>query len=306
MSENPSGSLWVNPEGVTKVGNAYQQQIALYETHLHRLESLRERYRSAWGDDSMGKQFQEQFDPLIDTLKGMITGVIGTLEFTAKGLRTAGESYRRADEDAATGSRKLNAEFSRALVPSDPPASIEGSEAEKVRLADRVELTPLRKTESVPASWRAAEPPHALEARRAELRSREHVVRREQGETIEGTVHPLEPTVSFRRDRESLLPLRATRSTVFVRNTRAPEGESVLGREPSRLRYGVRIPERPVLALRPGVLLSREAPHSELPERVAFRPAELDVVRSRSIEGEPTQAETFRRLVEPIPGEPRD
>jgi hypothetical protein len=237
MSDNPSGSLWVSPEGVNRVGNAYQQQIALYESHLHRLESLRERYRSAWGDDSMGKQFQEQFDPLIDTLRDMITGVIGTLEFTAKGLRTGGESYQRADEDASTGSRKLNVEFGQALSLTEPTEPVEDGETEPAQRAARVDLMPLRKT--------------------------------------------------------------------LVRSTRAPDGESRPGQR-TRLRYGVCIPERPALRLESGVLLAREAPRSLLPQRVALRPVEHDVVVSHSVEGTATAPETFRRVIKPIPGEPRD
>jgi hypothetical protein len=245
MSDNPSGSLWVSPEGVTRVGNAYQQQIALYESHLHRLESLRQRYRSAWGDDSMGKQFQEQFDPLIDTLRDMITGVIGTLEFTAKGLRTGGESYQRADEDASTGSRKLNVEFGQALSLTEPSKPVEYGETEPV----------------------------------------------EYGET--------EP--ARRAARVELMPLRKT----FVTSTRAPDGESRPAQR-TRLRYGVCIPERPALRLESAVLLTRQAPRSLLPQRIAVRPVEHDVVVSRDVEGTVTAPQTFRRVTKPIPGEPRD
>jgi hypothetical protein len=72
------------------------------------------------------------------------------------------------------------------------------------------------------------------------------------------------------------------------------------------LRYGVCIPERPALRLESAVLLTRQAPRSLLPQRIAVRPVEHDVVVSRDVEGTVTAPQTFRRVTKPIPGEPRD
>lgn len=284
MSDNPSGSLWVSPEGVSRVGNAYQQQIALYESHLHRLESLRQRYRSAWGDDSMGKQFQEQFDPLIDTLRDMITGVIGTLEFTAKGLRTGGESYQRADEDASTGSRKLNVEFGQALSLTQPAKPVEDGEEPLQRTA-MVELMPLRKTfvTSTHDPDGTSRP-----GQRTRLRY--------------GVCIPERP--ALRLERGALLDREAPRSLLAERiRLRPTEHVQRVALQPAEQFLKPAEHDEPV-TFQPAehnVVVSGAVEGTVTAPEETFRRLTEPETFHRV-----TEPETFRRVTEPIPGEPRD
>lgn len=107
MTDMPNGSVSVDPAGVTRLGDAYAAQLATYERHLQQLEDLRARYEPAWGDDDMGKQFQKQFDSLADTLKGLITSVKNSLDYTSTGLRLNGKAYEKADDDALKAGRLL-------------------------------------------------------------------------------------------------------------------------------------------------------------------------------------------------------
>lgn len=105
----PNGRLWVNPEGVTAVGDSYRGHAALYERHLRHVQMLRAHYADAWGDDDMGKEFSQKFLAGLDDLENLLAGVRGTLDYTATALRAAGISYREADDNAAEFSHRLGA-----------------------------------------------------------------------------------------------------------------------------------------------------------------------------------------------------
>lgn len=106
------GRLWVDPEGVSAVGDRYDQHAGHYDQILKHVDHLREKYRPAWGDDQMGDQFKEQFDGTMDAVEGIVRGVRSTLDYTATGLRLGGKDYREADDDAREAGSKINGEFS--------------------------------------------------------------------------------------------------------------------------------------------------------------------------------------------------
>jgi hypothetical protein len=119
MSSHPSGGpLWVDPEGVGQIGDRYAEHAGQYDGYHQKLQDLRTRYAPAWGDDSIGDQLKQPFDQVMDTVDGMITGVHGYLDFTAKGLHGSGTAYRQADDDAVRAGHAIRTEFEE--IPSQP------------------------------------------------------------------------------------------------------------------------------------------------------------------------------------------
>ncbi len=132
----PTGRLWVNPEGVIATGEAYAQQVELYEQYVTQLASLRDRYGKAWGDDDMGKAFSEKFLKGLDNLDSLVGGVKGTLNYVAEGLRASGQMYRDVDEGAREAGEKMARDFDenlsgqplarRAMLAKEQPAFVSG------------------------------------------------------------------------------------------------------------------------------------------------------------------------------------
>jgi hypothetical protein len=106
-----SGRVWVDPEGVSSLGDRYADHAATYDEHLRRLQALRVQYKDAWGDDDMGKEFSQKFLSGLDNLENLVGGVKGTLEYTSEGLRSSGKSYREADDDAHAAGYKMAHDF---------------------------------------------------------------------------------------------------------------------------------------------------------------------------------------------------
>lgn len=191
---NPGGRLWVDSDGVSGVGDAYDGQVQLYEAYLRQLTALRARYANAWGDDDMGTQFSTKFLEGLDNLEAIIGGVKGTLLYTAEGLRSAGTAYEEADQEAFDVGTKMAKDFERL----DQPVY------EAARLAPEGEiLTP-------------AEPGEVTGVRRAErlLQTGERLTR-----TPERLLQPGERILAG----EPLVPLTPTKS--FVRSTRPADVE---------------------------------------------------------------------------------
>jgi hypothetical protein len=154
VSSHPSGSLWVDPEGVGQVGDRYAEQAGQYDTYHQNLRDVRERYAPAWGDDSIGNQLKEPFDQVMDTVDGIITGVSGTLDYTAKGLQGSGTAYRQADDDATRAGHFIRTEFES--LPTSQPGTVPLERA-------RVEEAPMALERA-----RLVEAPMALERKQAE------------------------------------------------------------------------------------------------------------------------------------------
>ncbi|WDZ83744.1 hypothetical protein [Micromonospora cathayae] len=107
----PNGHVWVDPDGVTRVGDAYADHLARYDGYLRQLYGLRDRFAPAWGDDEIGNQFKDKFDQTIDVVEGIILGVRGSVEYAAVGLRLSGQGYGQADDDAKLAGRTIGGVF---------------------------------------------------------------------------------------------------------------------------------------------------------------------------------------------------
>lgn len=112
---HPGGRIWVDPEGVVRVGDAYGEQVELYQGYLAKLTDLRSRYANAWGDDDMGTEFSTKFLAGLDNLEKLIGGVKGTLEYTSKGLVGSGRLYRTVDDEAGEAGDRLSRDFESGL-----------------------------------------------------------------------------------------------------------------------------------------------------------------------------------------------
>jgi hypothetical protein len=115
MSE-VNGRIWVDPEGVSALGDRYADHAAMYDDYLRRLHALRVQYADAWGDDDMGREFSQKFLSGLDNLENLVGGVKGSLEYTAAGLRESGKMYREADDDARAAGYKMGHDFSNLTV----------------------------------------------------------------------------------------------------------------------------------------------------------------------------------------------
>jgi hypothetical protein len=134
----PQGHLWVDPDGVSRVGDSYAEHVEIYQRYLSQLVSLRQRYANSWGNDDMGTQFSSAFLGGIDNLEKLIGGIKGTLEYTATGLRESGKLYREADDAAREVSNKMARNVESTLTtlkiltarapeePGSPPPAQEG------------------------------------------------------------------------------------------------------------------------------------------------------------------------------------
>ncbi|WP_433794793.1 WXG100 family type VII secretion target [Actinoplanes sp. CA-252034] len=127
INNNPGGRLWVDPDGVEGLGQAYQGHVELYDTYLAQLTALRSRYANAWGDDDMGEQFSTKFLEGMDNLEAIIGGVKGTLAYTAQGLTQSALAYREADEAAAEVGHKMAKNFETLGQPLYAAAATEGT-----------------------------------------------------------------------------------------------------------------------------------------------------------------------------------
>ena len=131
----PDGTLWVDPEGVSSVGDSYAEHADHYKKYLAEIADMRIRYQGAWGNDDMGKAFSAKFLAGMDSLEGVVKGVLGGLEYTAEGLRGGGKSYREADDGAADAAKMLSRRMGAGAKPTASPPS--GAGAGDVGLAPR-------------------------------------------------------------------------------------------------------------------------------------------------------------------------
>jgi hypothetical protein len=127
INNNPGGRLWVDPDGVEGLGQAYQGHVELYDTYLAQLTALRSRYANAWGDDDMGEQFSTKFLEGMDNLEAIIGGVKGTLAYTAQGLTQSAIAYREADDAAAEVGHKMAKNFETLGQPLYAASTSEGT-----------------------------------------------------------------------------------------------------------------------------------------------------------------------------------
>ncbi|WP_305785765.1 hypothetical protein [Symbioplanes lichenis] len=215
---NPGGQLWVNPEGVVSVGDAYAQEMALYDQYLSQLASLRARGQAAWGDDDMGKEFSEKFLQGMDNLESLIGSVRGTLKYTSEGLRESGLLYRQVDDEAHEVGEKMSRDFDENL--SQMPLARTRAAARVTEPAQEAAFSPLLPAEEGTPKLRRA---MAVEGKRLEPTGFTASRVRAEGEPIE----PMQPLMARRLavarpvEGEVTEPLVAGR----LANARPVEGE---------------------------------------------------------------------------------
>ncbi|MCM4078055.1 hypothetical protein [Paractinoplanes hotanensis] len=228
----PRGRLFVDPDGVVSVGDAYDEHVQMYDTYLANLVALRERYANAWGDDDMGRQFSTKFLDGLDNLEGLIGGVRGTLSYTSEGLRSFGKAYAEADESAREVGLRMAGDFEESFAPKTRHAL-----AARVEPAQTVEGEPLPGLQ--PTRMRGAA--RAEEFAEGELRpaflSRRAAIAPIKGDHVEGERQP-----AFLSGRATLTPVEG-----FVESELQPafiseraaiepiEGESLPAFAPSTL-----------------------------------------------------------------------
>ena len=193
INNNPGGRLWVDPDGVEGLGQAYDGHVQMYETYLAQLLTLRSRYANAWGDDDMGKQFSTKFLEGMDNLEAIIGGVKGTLNYTAEGLKESSRAYREADEAAAEVSLKMAKDFGDLEKPvyaartteDEVLSPTEGEQRGVLRpgklLARKADVAPLAPVEGERRQGR-------LLARKADVAPVEGVLRPTERLAVEGTL----------------------------------------------------------------------------------------------------------------------
>jgi hypothetical protein len=93
-----SGRVWVDPDGVLRLGDEYTQQPGEYDEYLTQLQQLRVAYGGRWGDDEMGRKFKHKFEQSLTELEDMIRGTQEKLEYRGIGLQLNGRRYAETDE----------------------------------------------------------------------------------------------------------------------------------------------------------------------------------------------------------------
>ncbi|WBB80452.1 hypothetical protein O7606_03450 [Micromonospora sp. WMMD882] len=107
----PDGSIWVDPEGVVRAGDAYADHLARYDGYLRQLDGLRNRFAPAWGDDELGTGFKNEFDQTLDVVEAIVRTVRASVEYAAVGLRLSGQGYGQAEDDAKLAGRTIGGAF---------------------------------------------------------------------------------------------------------------------------------------------------------------------------------------------------
>ncbi|WP_328779543.1 WXG100 family type VII secretion target [Streptomyces canus] len=115
----------VDPDGLAKTApyvRAYSDQMRQVVT---RLQSSLDEYGNCWGDDEMGKAFEEQYltprDQMIDGLKG----IAEVLDSTADGLETMAKGFHATeDQNTATarGFERGTSDTHSSSLPETPPS----------------------------------------------------------------------------------------------------------------------------------------------------------------------------------------
>ena len=116
----PDGTLWVDPEGVSSVGDSYADHADHYKKYLAQIADMRIRYQGAEGNDDMGKAFSAKFLAGMDSLEGAVKGALGGLDYTADGLLVGGRIYREADDDTVDAATLLSRRMGTGAAPSAP------------------------------------------------------------------------------------------------------------------------------------------------------------------------------------------
>jgi WXG100 family type VII secretion target len=97
----------VDPDGLAKNApnvRAYSDQMRAVFT---RLQSRLNELGDCWGDDPMGKAFEEQYRTPRDQMVSGLQGIADVLDSTADGLETMAKGFHQTEEQAAATARGI-------------------------------------------------------------------------------------------------------------------------------------------------------------------------------------------------------
>jgi hypothetical protein len=111
------GKIYVDPDGLKKAGEHYGDHAATYAGQLAGLQVLRSSYQGCWGDDEMGKQFEQTFVAGLDNAEAVLKGSHARVRYVAESLQHGSDGYTEADDDARDAGERL-----LLSTQSEPPA----------------------------------------------------------------------------------------------------------------------------------------------------------------------------------------
>ncbi|OON30782.1 MULTISPECIES: hypothetical protein [Micromonospora] len=145
-----SGDLFVDPEGLGRLGDQYRGRADAFRQLQAYIEALRHTYGTSWGTDDLGQQFAEKFVAGLLALENIVGAAADTLDYTADGLTVSGTTFRGADDDAYGAGRKLGTVLGNLRPNSGTNPATDNRRYEKLRPAllrtvpDRLEPERLR------------------------------------------------------------------------------------------------------------------------------------------------------------------
>ena len=102
-----SNYLAVDPDGLAKNApnvRAYSDQMRQVVT---RLQSRLGELGDCWGDDPMGKAFEEQYVTPRDQMISGLQGIVDVLDSTADGLETMAKGFHATEEQNTASARSF-------------------------------------------------------------------------------------------------------------------------------------------------------------------------------------------------------
>ncbi|WP_431910264.1 hypothetical protein [Micromonospora carbonacea] len=130
-----SGDLFVDPEGLGRLGEQYRGRAEAFRRLQAYIEALRYTYGTSWGTDDLGQQFAEKFVAGLLALEGIVGAAADTLDYTADGLVVSGTTFRGADDDAYGAGHRLGTVFGNLHPNSGTNPATDNRRYEKLRPA---------------------------------------------------------------------------------------------------------------------------------------------------------------------------
>ncbi|MCO8275481.1 hypothetical protein M1L60_33350 [Actinoplanes sp. TRM 88003] len=115
----PSGHIYVDPEGLKRAGEAYDDHAQYYDHQLRNVQGLRSTYDGCWGDDEMGREFATSFLAGLDGAEAVLKGSHAHVRYAADTLADSGTDYRDTEDGAVDAGTRLIA-----LAEPGPPPPI--------------------------------------------------------------------------------------------------------------------------------------------------------------------------------------
>ncbi|MCM4083592.1 hypothetical protein [Paractinoplanes hotanensis] len=102
------GKVYVDPEGLKRTGEAYDEHAVRYSGLLAEVQGLRVSYHGAWGDDDMGREFGQTFLAGLDNVEAVLKGSHAQVRYASESLVESSDGYAKADDDAYDAGVRLS------------------------------------------------------------------------------------------------------------------------------------------------------------------------------------------------------